>query len=136
MKHLGTHLKKHKKDIRIGNLNNALLQYISQSNHDFDFNSAKMLIYIHYKRLRQIFEAGAISIFNSVNTRPGFYNISPYLSKSILNRYNIFLLLLIYFTYIIIFTLSIFLFLFLFLPSFDSKSFSINKQNINSVQHS
>ena len=56
-------LKEHKRDIRIGNLNNALLQYISQSNHNFDFNSAKMLIYIHYKRLRKIFEAG---VFHSV----------------------------------------------------------------------
>ena len=48
-------LKEHKRDIRIGNLNIALFQHISQSNHNFDFNSAKMLIYIHNKRLRQIF---------------------------------------------------------------------------------
>ena len=46
----------------------------------------KMLIYIHNKRPRQIFEAGHISLCNSVNTRPGFYNISPDLSKSILNN--------------------------------------------------
>ena len=45
-----------------------------------------MLSYIHNKSL--IFEAAAISLFNSLNTRPGFYNISPYLSKSIFNRYN------------------------------------------------
>ena len=83
-------LKEHKRDIRIGNLNNALFQHISQSNHNFNFNSAKMLIYIYNKRLRQIFKAGAISLCNSVNTRPGFYDISPYLSKSILNSYNIF----------------------------------------------
>ena len=48
-------------------------------------NSAKMLIYIQDKSLRRIFEAAAISHFNSLNTRSGFYNISPYLSKSILN---------------------------------------------------
>ena len=83
-------LKEPKRDIRIGNLNNALFQHISQSNHNFDFNSVKMLIYIHNKRLRRIFKAAAISLFNSLNTRPGFYNISPYLNKSILNRYNIF----------------------------------------------
>ena len=59
-------------------------------NHNFDFNSVKMLIYIHNKSLRGIFEATAISLFNSLNTRPSFYNISPYLSKSILNSYNIF----------------------------------------------
>ena len=45
-------LKEHKKDIRVVNLSNALLQYISQSNHNFNFSSAKMLIYIHFKRLR------------------------------------------------------------------------------------
>ena len=83
-------MKEHKRDIRIGNLNNALFQYISQSNHNFDFSSAKMIIYIHKKS--RIFEVGAISLSISVNTRPNFYNISPYLSKSILNSYNIFYL--------------------------------------------
>ena len=38
---------------------------------------------IHNKR--RTFEAASISLCNSLNTRPGFYNISPYLSKSILN---------------------------------------------------
>ena len=48
-------LKEHKRDIRIGNLNNSLFQHITQSNHNFDFNPAKILIYIHNKRLRRIF---------------------------------------------------------------------------------
>ena len=48
-----------------------------------------MLIYIHNKSQRRIFEAATISLFYSLNTRPGFYNIS-YLSKSILSSYNIF----------------------------------------------
>ena len=82
------------------------------------FNSAKMLIYIHNKSLRWIFEAAAISFFNSLNTRPGFYNISPYLSKSILNSYNIFHLQLIFSTNIIIFMLSIFIFIFILFSSF------------------
>ena len=89
MKRLGTFiydLKEHERNIRIGNLNNAL-QHISQSNHIFDFNSAKFFAYI-YKRLRQIFEDGAISFCNSLNNRTGFYNISPYLSKSILNHHH------------------------------------------------
>ena len=38
-----------KRDIRIGNSSNTLFQHISQSNHNFDFNSAKMLIYIYIK---------------------------------------------------------------------------------------
>ena len=46
---LHVHFKEHKRDIRIGNLNNALLQHISQTNNNFDFNSSKMLIYIHNK---------------------------------------------------------------------------------------
>ena len=49
-----------------------------------------MYIYIYNKSLRRIFEAVAFSLFNSLNTRPIFYNISSYLSKSILNSYNIF----------------------------------------------
>ena len=56
-RNLHVHLKEHKKDIRIGNLNNALFQHISQSNHNLDFKSAKMLIYINNKRLRRIFKA-------------------------------------------------------------------------------
>ena len=49
-----------------------------------------MLIYIHNKRLRRIFEAAGISLSNSLKIRPGFYNISSSLSKTILNSYNIF----------------------------------------------
>ena len=70
------------------------------------FNSAKMLIYIHYKRLRRIFEAAAISLCNSlkyssfsvdstllpryvnlstslrgVPSRVAFYSISPYVEQ-------------------------------------------------------
>ena len=89
-RNLHIRLKEHKRDIRIGNSNNALFLHISQSNYNFDFNSAQMLIYIHIKSLRRIFEAAAISFSNSLDTHPGFYNISLYLSKSILNSYNIF----------------------------------------------
>ena len=89
-RNLHIRLKEHKRDIRIGNSNNALLVHTSQHNHNIDFNSAKMLTYIHNKNLRRIFEAAAISFLSSLNTRPGFYNISPYLSKHILNSYNIF----------------------------------------------
>ena len=83
-------LKEHKRDIRSGSLNNALFQHISQTNHNFDFISAKMLIYIHNKSRRRIFEATAISLCNYLNTRLGFYNISLYLSKSILNSNDMF----------------------------------------------
>ena len=128
-------LKEHKRDIRIDNINNALLQNISQSNHNFDFNSAKMLIYIHNKRLRQIFRTGAISLCNFINTRPGFYNISPYFEQihfkklqyipSLVNIFHI------YHNFIL--SLFLFVFLFLFLPPFDSKSFSINKHKFYTI---
>ena len=64
-RNLHVRLKEHKRDVRIGNWNNAMFQHISQTNHNFDFNSAKMLIYIHNKILRRIFEATAISLCNS-----------------------------------------------------------------------
>ena len=86
-RNLHVRLKEHKRDI-IGNLNNASFLNISQHNHNFDFNSAKMLT--HNKNLRRIIEIAAISSLNSLNTRPDFYNISPYLSEHILNSYNIF----------------------------------------------
>ena len=53
LRHL-THSKEHKGDIRIGNLNNALFQHVSQSNHNSDFDSAKMVIYNHSTKLRRI----------------------------------------------------------------------------------
>ena len=42
----------HKIENRVGNLNNALLQHISMSGHNFDFGAATMLAYIHNKRWR------------------------------------------------------------------------------------
>ena len=53
-RNLHIRLKEHKGDIRIGNSNNALLLHTSQHNHNIDFNSAKMLTYIHNKNLRRI----------------------------------------------------------------------------------
>ena len=49
-----------------------------------------MLNYIRKESLRRILEATAISLFKSLNTRPSFYNISPYLTKSLLNSNSIF----------------------------------------------
>ena len=85
MKQLGIFTEEHQRDIKIGNLNYALFQHISQSNHNFDFNCAKALINIHNKRLRQIFDAGAISLCNSINTRLGFsINLSFYLDNLVI----------------------------------------------------
>ena len=51
----------HRRDSRVGKLDNALLLHISKSNRNFDFNTAIVLAYIHNKRPRQILEAGTIS---------------------------------------------------------------------------
>ena len=59
-------MKERKRDIRIDNSNKALLLQTSQHNHNIDFNSAKMLTYIHNKNLRRIFEAAAIYIYMCV----------------------------------------------------------------------
>ena len=68
---------KHRRDIRLGDLINALLLHISKTDHNFDLNAATVLAHIHNKRLRQIFEVGAISFFWSVNICPSFFfNIS------------------------------------------------------------
>ena len=72
-RNLYARLEEHKRNIKFGNL----LQHNSQSNLIFDFNSVKMLVYIRNKRLRRIFEAGAISFCNSFNNPPDFYNIFP-----------------------------------------------------------
>ena len=66
-RNLHVRLKEHKRDLRIGNLNNGPFQHISRSNHKFDLSFAKMLIYIHNKRQRRFFEAVAISHINSLN---------------------------------------------------------------------
>ena len=42
-------------EISVGNLNNALLQHISKSDHNFDFNAAIMLAYIHNKKIETNF---------------------------------------------------------------------------------
>ena len=46
---------KHRRHIRVGNANNALLQHISKTDHNLDCHAATMLAYIHNKRLRQIY---------------------------------------------------------------------------------
>ena len=78
----------HKKDTRLGNINNALFLHISKTDHNFDCNAATMLAHIHNKRLRQIFEAGAVSLLPSATHALDF--ISPFLGKIVLNSYTIF----------------------------------------------
>ena len=74
--------------IRLSNSNYVIL-HIYKTNYNFNFNAATMLTHIQNKILRQIFQASAISSLSSVNTRPGFFNLSPFLGKLVLNSENI-----------------------------------------------
>ena len=60
-------LYEHKRDIRLDNLDTLFL-HIYKTDHNFDFNTAMMLVHIHNNRLRQTFEASAISLLPSVYT--------------------------------------------------------------------
>ena len=79
----------HRRDIRVGYLNNALLQHISESGHNFVFNAASIIATIPNKRSRRDFEVGD-SFCQSISGRPRFYSILPCLGKLILNCFNIF----------------------------------------------
>ena len=83
------HIYEYKRDIRLGNLNNALFSHISKTDHNFDFNAATMFAHIHNKRMRQIFEASVILLLPSINTCSEFFYLSSFSSKFVLNHNNI-----------------------------------------------
>ena len=58
-------LYEYRREIRFGDLNNALLQNIFKSDNIFDFVSATMLAYT-LKRFERIFKAGTISLCRSI----------------------------------------------------------------------
>ena len=60
-RYLKKRLNEHKRVMRLDNSNNALFLHIFETNHNFNFNSATILAYIHNKRVTQIFEASTIS---------------------------------------------------------------------------
>ena len=65
-------MNEHERDIKLGNLNNALCLHSSKTDRNFDFNEAIMLVHIHNKSFRQIFEVGAILLLPSVNKQLDF----------------------------------------------------------------
>lgn len=78
---LKSRISEHKRDIRLGNLSSALVIHIAKSDHNFDFDSVKILKYIHNKNLRQIYEAGMIATSHTVNNRPGFFQIASCVAR-------------------------------------------------------
>ena len=77
------------RNIRLGKFNYTLSRHLSEINYNSNFNVATILAHIHNKWLRQFFEASASLLLSSVNTRPGFFNLFPFLGKLFLNNYNI-----------------------------------------------
>jgi len=88
-RHIDQRIREHKRDIRNGQMNNALTKHISETNHSFNFKESKLLVRIHNKNERKIVESSTISIFNTIKQRPGFFLLSPYLSKIVLMNYKI-----------------------------------------------
>ena len=83
-RNINKRLQEHKCDIRLGKLSYVLFLHISKTGHNFYFNASTILIHIHNKIWDKLLKP-AISLLPSVNTRPGFFNLSPFLGKLILN---------------------------------------------------
>ena len=81
-------IKEHKIDFKSGNFSNAIVHNISK-NHKFDFQQSNIIVFIHNKTKCRIIESSAISHYNSIEQRPGFYKISPYLAKIMLKDFNL-----------------------------------------------
>ena len=84
MKYIGETVRNLRKRLyayKCGNSNNAPFQHVAKIKHYFNFNAATMLAHIHNNRFRQIFEVSYILVFTSVNTRPRFFNLSPFFGK-------------------------------------------------------
>ena len=81
-------LYEHKRVIRFGNSNDAPSLHISKTSHNF--HATTRLAHIHIKRLTHIFEASAISLLSSANTRPGFFKLSflLVLNSHIISNFN------------------------------------------------
>ena len=75
-------LSEHKRAIKHGNLDNAMVIHMSDTGHDFDLEGAKMLKYAHNKRRRKMLEAAIISNSHVIEQRAGFYTISEHLAKA------------------------------------------------------
>ena len=82
-------LDEHKRDIKNNNPVNALFSHILQHDHSFNFKHAKLIKFIQNKSFRRLLESALITNSNTIKQRNGFYNLSPLISKIILNEQNI-----------------------------------------------
>ena len=65
-----------------------ILVYVS-NNHTFDFQHSNIIAFMHDKNKRRIIEPSAISYYKIMQQGPGFYKISPYRAKMILEDFNL-----------------------------------------------
>ena len=73
----------HRRAIITGDTTNALAMHSHHHKHTPDFDSARILKYVHDKRARQILESSIISTHFTIKQRPGFYNIARNLALRI-----------------------------------------------------
>ena len=74
----------HLRDFKHGNANNTMVQHNLQTNHKFDIKNSNILAYIHNRNKRRIFESCVILSHNTIS---GFFKISPFIAKPILNKW-------------------------------------------------
>ena len=71
----------HKRDIRRTDMNDGLVKYNLETNHSFDFKDSKLLVYIHFKKYREMSESRIVSNYNTINQKPDFFNVTSYLVR-------------------------------------------------------
>ena len=79
----------HIKDFRNRNVRNTLVKHNLETKNSFNFTDSKMLVNIHNKMYINIVESNIISNYNTIKYQHVFFNLSPYLVKSVINSYNI-----------------------------------------------
>ena len=64
-------------------VNNGSVKHNLESNHNFDFQDSKMLVYIH-NALQKTAESSIISNYNTIKQSLGFFKASSYLVRLVL----------------------------------------------------
>ena len=87
---LPVRLREHKADLRKDDPLNAIAQHRTKFDHPIDFSNAKLIKPEKDEHRRRCIEAAAIQqCKNTMDQRPGFIKISPYLSDFILKQNRI-----------------------------------------------
>ena len=79
-------LQPHDRALKIHDRLNALVVHRESTHHAIDLKGAKIICNVTDVTKRRIIEAAAIDRATTMKQRPGFYNISPYISEMILKE--------------------------------------------------